>query len=96
MNKTFKVIYSKARNAFMVVNEATACIQAKGTKTVIASAVGLLMAGPALAASPTGVLIGGENGYTITDAGKDKITVDAGSDGSLVIKAEGFKSENNY
>ena len=38
MNKSFKVVFSKARSALMVVNEATSSIQAKGTKTVIAAA----------------------------------------------------------
>ena len=39
MNSTFKVVFNKARGALMVVNEATSSIQAKGTKTVIASAL---------------------------------------------------------
>ena len=38
MNKNFKVVFSKARNALMVVNEVTSSVQAKGTKTVIAAA----------------------------------------------------------
>ena len=52
MNKTFKVIFSKARNALMVVNEATGSVQAKGTKTVIATAIAtaLMASGTALAA----------------------------------------------
>ena len=33
MNKSFKVVFSKARSVLMVVNEATSSIQAKGTKT---------------------------------------------------------------
>ena len=36
MNKSFKVVFSKARGALMVVNELTSSVQAKGTKTVIA------------------------------------------------------------
>ena len=39
MNRNFKVVFSKARGALMVVNEATSSVQAKGTKTVIAAAV---------------------------------------------------------
>ena len=38
MNKSFKVVFSKARGALMVVNELTSSVQAKGTKTVIAAA----------------------------------------------------------
>ena len=51
MNKNFKVVFSKARNALMVVNEATASVQHKGAKTVIAAAVASLVAGAALAES---------------------------------------------
>ena len=42
MNKSFKVVFNKARGALMVVNEVTSSVQAKGTKTVIATAVKLL------------------------------------------------------
>ena len=35
MNSTFKVVFSKARGALMVVNEVTSSVQAKGTKTVV-------------------------------------------------------------
>ena len=51
MNSTFKVVFNKARGALMVVNEVTSSVQAKGTKTVIATAVTALMAGSAMAAS---------------------------------------------
>lgn len=50
MNKSFKVVFNKARGALMVVNEVTSCVQAKGTKTVIAAAVAALVAGGAVAA----------------------------------------------
>ena len=52
MNKSFKVVFSKARSALMVVNEATSSIQAKGTKTVIAAAAAAMIAGGAEAAQP--------------------------------------------
>ena len=59
MNKSFKVVFSKARSALMVVNEATSSIQAKGTKTVIAAAAAAMIAGGAMAegagAGPTAV-----------------------------------------
>ena len=51
MNKSFKVVFSKARSALMVVNEATSSIQAKGTKTVIAAAAAAMLAGGAMAAA---------------------------------------------
>lgn len=50
MNKNFKVVFSKARGALMVVNELTSSVQVKGTKTVIAAAVASLVAGGAMAA----------------------------------------------
>ena len=53
MNKSFKVVFSKARSALMVVNEATSSIQAKGTKTVIAAAAAAMIAGGAMAAQST-------------------------------------------
>lgn len=49
MNKNFKVVFSKARGALMVVNELTSSVQAKGTKTVIAATVASLVAGGAIA-----------------------------------------------
>ena len=55
MNKSFKVVFSKARSALMVVNEATSSIQAKGTKTVIAAAAAAMIAGGAVAAELTGI-----------------------------------------
>lgn len=62
MNKSFKVVFNKARGALMVVNEVTSSVQAKGAKTVIAAAVATMMVGGAVAAEgswqevpPTGV-----------------------------------------
>ena len=53
MNRSFKVVFNKTRGALMVVNEITSSVQAKGTKTVIATAVAsLLMVGSALANTP--------------------------------------------
>lgn len=49
MNKSFKVVFNKARGALMVVNEVTSSVQAKGTKTVIAAAVAAMVAGGAVA-----------------------------------------------
>lgn len=54
MNQTFKVVFNKARGALMVVNEVTSCVQAKGTKTVIAAAVAALAAGGVAAAEWVG------------------------------------------
>ena len=51
MNKSFKVVFNKARGALMVVNEVTSSVQAKGTKTVIAAAVATLISSSAIAAN---------------------------------------------
>lgn len=39
MNKTFKVVFNRARGSLMVANEITSSVQKKGTKAVIAAAV---------------------------------------------------------
>ena len=68
MNKSFKVVFSKARSALMVVNEATSSVQAKGTKTVIAAAAAAMLAGSAMAtATPaTEAFIGDGSSAVIT------------------------------
>ena len=43
MNRTFKVVFNKARGALMVANEATCSVQKKGAKTVVAVAAALAM-----------------------------------------------------
>ena len=70
MNKSFKVVFSKARSALMVVNEATSSIQAKGTKTVIAAAAAAMLAGGAMAAIPTGAVEITDSQAMTTPAGK--------------------------
>lgn len=86
MNKSFKVVFNKARGALMVVNEVTSSVQAKGTKTVIAAAVATMMVGGAVAAEgswvevpPTGVIETTQN----TDWDKVK------ADGQYHFKNEG-------
>ena len=49
MNSVYRVVFSKSRNALMVVNEITSCVQAEGTKTVVAVAAAAAM-GSAMAA----------------------------------------------
>ena len=65
MNKSFKVVFNKARGALMVVNEVTSSVQAKGTKTVIAAAVATLALGSTIA-------VGAEN-PTINEVTYDTI-----------------------
>ena len=64
MNKTFKVVYNKARGMLTAVNEAASCVQAKGTKTVVAAAAIAALRGAVQAASSSNL----EEGVTITPA----------------------------
>ncbi len=94
MNKSFKVVFSKARSALMVVNEATSSIQAKGTKTVIAAAAAAMIAGGAMAAQSTEKTIvidtdttvaGGTWSATNSETWQDSVTIKAGT-----VKLEGY------
>ena len=73
MNRNFKVVFSKARGALMVVNEATSSVQAKGTKTVIAAAVAALSLGAGVASA----------------AGVEYASAEIGSGASLTVNADG-------
>ena len=94
MNKSFKVVFSKARSALMVVNEATSSIQAKGTKTVIAAAAAAMIAGGAMAegagavAEPTAVSEATVTGSLVwtPDATQSSKSHYAGTDVTVVVK----------
>ncbi|MDY3115273.1 MAG: ESPR domain-containing protein, partial [Sutterella sp.] len=96
MNKTFKVVFNKARGALMVVNEVTSTIQTKGTKTVLAAAVVTALMGsqaalatlPAWQSAPTSQ---GETQfvYTISDASTGSYsTGDLASGKTLWVEGE--------
>lgn len=93
MNKSFKVVFSKARGALMVVNELTSSVQAKGTKTVIAVAVASLVAGGAMAADTAkpGVLLSW-NGTELVGQAAGEGLVYSTKDGVLTITATGQKT----
>ena len=57
MNKTFKVVFNKARGALMVANEMTSSVQKKGVKTIVAATVvaAIGMGTSAIAANPTSI-----------------------------------------
>ena len=78
MNKSFKVVFSKARSALMVVNEATSSVQAKGTKTVIAAAAAAMIAGGAMA---------GASDTATQPTAVTNVNLVAGSSISLVVDA---------
>ena len=95
MNKSFKVVFSKARSALMVVNEATSSIQAKGTKTVIAAAAAAMIAGGAMAAQSTEKTIVIDTDTTVAGGTwsalngetkqQESVTINAGT-----VKLEGY------
>ena len=55
MNKTFKVVFNKARGSLMVANEITQSVQKKGTKTIVATAVALALTSATALAETNGV-----------------------------------------
>jgi len=106
MNRNFKVVFSKARGALMVVNEATSSVQAKGTKTVIAAAVAALSlgAGVASAADPqtfndvqlnantTLTITNGESGLIYTPTGTVTGTVGSETDQTFAAKGDSLNT----
>lgn len=100
MNKTFKVVFSKARNAMMVVNEATASVQVKGTKTVVAVAVASLMGVASTSAFATGpaVVIQDDGKYTVAEGIVEPVVVDVkkNDDKSLAVTVQNYDSQNSY
>ena len=62
-------LFNKARGALMVVNEITSSVQAKGTKTVVATAVAALIAGAAGAAMAESTTV------TVTEGETKDVTV---------------------
>lgn len=78
MNRTFKVVFNKARGALTVVNEVTSSVQAKGTKTVIAAAA-TLIAGTAI----SGQVPESVNGE-VTWTSADSIAVTEVGEGAVV------------
>lgn len=75
MNRTFKVVFNKARGALMVANEATSSVQKKGTKAVVAAAVTMAFSAGMLHAAPlpTKEIAEGwaDTTYEITNKGED-------------------------
>ena len=76
MNRNFKVVFSKARGALMVVNEATSSVQAKGTKTVIAAAVAARSLGAGVASADS----------------VEYASAEIGSGASLTVTVDGAKT----
>ena len=71
MNSAYRVIYSKARNALMVVNELTSSVQKKGVKTVVAATAALIASSSGIAAE---VIITGDHSNNHKIASSSAIT----------------------
>lgn len=80
MNRTFKVVFNKARGMLTAVNEAASCVQAKGTKTVVAAAAAALLTAGAAGANTV----------------KSGVGVSLDTDGQTLIKAESFEGAAVY
>ena len=59
MNKTFKIVFNKARGALMVANEITGSVQKKGAKILVVSAAALVAAAPQAETISQGQLLTG-------------------------------------
>ena len=92
MNRTFKVMFSKARASMVVASEAACCAQKKSTKAVVAAAVALALSGAAMAESTVksgvGVSYDGQHLIKAEEfTGKAEI-----QDGVITIISDGYKS----
>lgn len=99
MNRTFKVVFNKARGSVMVANEATRSVQKKGTKLLVATAVAsVLSCGSAFAADYS--LNSGNDGYKAATANEAlvfegetlNITATGGNTQAYGLLASGDKS----
>lgn len=104
MNKTFKVVYNKARGMLTAVNEAASCVQAKGTKTVVAAAAIAALSGAVQAADSNpaeGVSITpvygagayvGDEGFVTTSK---KVAIEQTDKNTWKVIADGFGAEED-
>ena len=79
MNSVYQVVYNKARRALMVVNEATSCVQAKGTKTVSTAA----------AAAAAAIVAGLSGTAAAADAPHTTITIDGSTTAEALADIQG-------
>ena len=108
MNRTFKVVFNKARGALMVANEATSSVQKKGSKAVVAAAVALI-SGASMAAAIQNTHVTSENVPVWNDAeivfaapqtsyalfvDGASLTIKNGSEGSIVFQSKTTASGN--
>ena len=87
MNRTFKVVFNKARGALMVAYETTCSVQKKGVKTTIAVAAALAV-GAAMAADPVTWTDNFVIGEDVTVAAGESVVVDSAemTGGTLTVE----------
>ena len=111
MNKTFKVIFNRARGTLMVANEITRSVQKKSTKTVLATAVALALGSTAAMAGslqgqiwqgawdsenyPTGVSVEA-TGRTSSDVDIYGVTVSNTASGKVEATADTTTQKKNF
>lgn len=97
MNKTFKVVFNKARGVMTVVNEATSSVQAKGCKAAVAATVLSLAVGSAFAADPilgAGAYFDGKTFIYAEGAQEAFETTEVTEEGIKVV-VDGYQSTGN-
>ena len=101
MNKTFKVVFNKARGVMTVVNEATSSVQKKGMRTLVIATTAAIAASATWAATVNvggaGAYIGSSQEEIVYDASAEgKISITYQDDSTTLIKANGYASADNY
>lgn len=100
MNKTFKVVFNKARGVMTVVNEATSSVQKKGMRTLVIATTAALAASATWAASNVGgagAYLGPTQEEISYDASAEgKISITYQDDSTTVIEAKDYVSVGNY
>ena len=97
MNKTYKVVFNKARGALMAANEITSSVQKKGTKTVIVTAVVSALAMISAGANADDLTRLDDTVSNLSNqiiSGKSDFS-NSGWGGYIYIGAKKFSSENN-
>ncbi|MDO5532882.1 ESPR domain-containing protein [Sutterella sp.] len=89
MNRTYRIVFSKARGALMIVNELTGSVQKKGTRTVLAAAVAAtLLAGAPIAGATTYDEPFSRTSYQLSGTGKSDTFKD-----TVTVSGEGHVNE---
>ena len=94
MNRTFKVVFSKARGAMVVASEAAVSTKKKGTKTVVAAAVTMMLSGMAAATEFAGNIT--EDQTWIAGDSITQVVIQDGADVTLTGSVANQDRESNF